>query len=350
MVRHAIDPTRDEPLSGIAGDRRRVSLSLFFPVRPGATAAVAPTVPERRQIKAWLRGNDWPDDEALILADRYGALSGNAVAASEPIDDRLPLVLFSPGGYQSRHHYRLLCEHIASHGYLVAAVSHPYAGLDYFPDLGLLGRHPRWTARGGENHQGRDEFYDAMTEVLVGDLQFVLDSQEGLPAILTRRVIRDAVGLVGHSRGGRPSSRLAVVDRRIAATALLDNLPPSPDRVQGHHGAVMLMRVGDWATDDHWARPGGSPRWTLERLAAARRLIAEHRGPAYDVAISGIGHMSFSDRPLIEPERFRSPRAPDQAFRAVSSLLLAFLDRHLKDAGPAELPRLPGTEIFSNRP
>jgi dienelactone hydrolase len=323
-----VDEARFEPLLGPAV-RRPVAAQLIYPA--AAPARPGPRIPERA---GWFAAaSHWPDKEPYILAELYGSLPAAGAENARPADGRYPLLLFSPGGYQSRHAYEALGRRLAEAGYVVALLSHAFGGLDMFPGHGLVGRHPGRPERtaGQSQHAHLAE----MTDCLAADARFVLDSLLMGPAWLAAIIDPTRIAVLGHSRGGRTVSRAASTDPRIQAALIYDALPPEPERLTGFSQPLLLMRVADPEHDHHWRE--GLSRWPSDRTAAIGPLLAASRDAAYDLAISGIGHMNFSDRAGIEPNRFVSRISAERATRIIVSLTLAFLDRHLRGYTHADL-------------
>lgn len=317
-ILHLVDPARPDPLAG--GGPRQLTAQLFYPAGP-STEPLAPLVPERAEIMRWLSSTRWPDDEARLLAHVYGAGLSHARLGAAPMPmARWPLLLFSPGGYQSRHHYAGLAQELASHGRIVVTMSHPLAGLEFFPGLGMVGRHPAWTLP-QDDPARRAAILEELTACLVADARLVLDTLLDLPMVDQERI-----AIMGHSRGGRTAARLAATDRRIGAAVILDNPPAFGGG--GPPCPFLLLRVAEPELDHHWQRSGPA-RWTRESMASARALVRDSAMPAADIAIRDIGHLNFSDRCLLEPKRFPTRMGAMPAFALISTLIRRFL------AGPA---------------
>jgi sugar (pentulose or hexulose) kinase len=75
-------------------------------------------------------------------------------------------------------------------------------------------------------------------------------------------------------------------------------------------------RVAAWESEpvELIVLPGGGAEqrpedWWRALVAATRRLLARHPGPAIDIAAAGLGGISFADVPgLVEYERFYDPQ------------------------------------------
>ncbi|MEC8051046.1 MAG: alpha/beta hydrolase, partial [Myxococcota bacterium] len=106
----------------------------------------------------------------------------------------LPLVVLSPGFQLNRDFYRSYAEHLASWGFIVATQS--YSG--------------RVSGLFNSNHASIAEDTLALVEALQTD------------TYLNLNINPEAVGLIGHSLGGKISILSAVLDSSIAAVVGLD--------------------------------------------------------------------------------------------------------------------------------
>jgi hypothetical protein len=124
------DPARPEPATRAPGDRRTVVAQLWYPARepPGDTERaqyLGPTQGEARTVAAGLAG--YLGLPAFLLDGaaraRTAAIPGAAVAEG---DERFPVMVFSPGLGGVRTQNTAWAEELASRGYVVAALDHPY--------------------------------------------------------------------------------------------------------------------------------------------------------------------------------------------------------------------------------
>src|SRR5262249_5683883 len=151
-----------------------------------------------------------------------------------------------------------------------------------------------WTApRDVADKSALDAFNEPMTDTLAADARFALDRLSALGASgpFAGALDRLRVAIAGHSRGGKTVSRACTSHRRFGAAIVLDNLPPAAELRRGFAQPLLMLRVDDDSQPEHWARPGRTARWTAEDKAAARLLAGTSPGPAYDVTLTGMGHM-----------------------------------------------------------
>jgi predicted dienelactone hydrolase len=118
-----------------------------------------------------------------------------------------PLIVFShySGGHRRTATY--LCTHLASHGYVVAAMDHSEVVA------------PELARRAGETAEARAARIDAIISSRVPDVQFLLDHVLGGDAHVELDAAR--IGLVGHSFGGWTVLATPEVDSRVRSVVAL---------------------------------------------------------------------------------------------------------------------------------
>ena len=303
---HWVDRTRPEELSADAHDDRQVIASLFYPALRVPDGPPAPYVPELDLLRAGFATDrrEFPRRIADDLALRDCVLTH--AFADRPVDDLetvYPIVLISPGGNVSRHSHTALAQELASNGWIVAVMSHAYSGLDVFPEGGHV--------------MSADLTDEQLTSMLAADAIFTLDRLAELTendphARFTGRLDTTRVGIVGHSRGGSTVGRACSSDERFDACVIFDNIGPEPETGTGLGKPQLTIR-----------QP-----WPEGRAGRLTDFLGRNRTVAYDAVVDGTIHMSFTDLPIIDPERNEGDIAPVRAHAIVSALTLAFLDEY----------------------
>jgi len=249
------------------------------------------------------------------------------------------VLIFSPGRGGFRQHNTLQVEELVSHGYVVAAIDHPYAAAGVvFPD----GRRAAFDPRMADG-----AFVDGMVGYLTQDALFTLRQLATLDQadpsdILTGRLDLQRAGIFGVSLGGEVGAEACRLEPRLRACLAMDVWMP-PSVVQGGLKQPTMfitrdaasMRLEGWSEVDV-DRTQDTLRATFERLSA--------RG--YLVRVPGMFHADFSDAALLSPLTswlgLTGPIDAHRAQRIVGAYSLAFFDRHLKGRpaalldGPAE--------------
>ena len=142
LTRHWVDHDRREIFAGPDGGPRELMVQVWYPARAGATSPRAPYVDDARTLERL----------ALLMGLPRRAFEGlasvltHAVRDAPVADDGLayPVLLFSHGRCGVREHNTFQVEELASHGYVVVTIDHPYAASGVrFPDGRLVEFDPR---------------------------------------------------------------------------------------------------------------------------------------------------------------------------------------------------------------
>ncbi|MDX3526719.1 alpha/beta fold hydrolase, partial [Streptomyces sp. ID05-39B] len=228
------DARRPETFTADPHDRRTVVVQLWYPARksPAGTQRapyLGRTEHEARTVSdALARGVGLPE----FLVDGLPRARTHSVFNAPVADSggRFPVVLFSPGSGGVRTQNTAWAEELASHGYLVAALDHPY---DSAAVVLTDGRtiHSR-TASTGDRDKDSALAAD-WTAVRAADLSFVLTQLDRLgrgeiAGPLTGRLDGGRVAVAGHSMGGAAALQAARRDRRFDAVIDLDGYPHGP--------------------------------------------------------------------------------------------------------------------------
>ncbi|MET8472678.1 hydrolase [Streptomyces sp. NPDC006422] len=265
-----------------------------------------------------------------------------------PLDRRAahPVVLYSPGVLDPRSLGTTLTDDLASRGYVVVAVDHPYdvSAVELPGGRVLTSRLPQ------EFEKAQQEGPDAVTALLrktagvrVDDTRFVLDAVTR--AFATGRLRRAPIGMFGQSAGGFAALQALHDDERLAAAADLDGLLAY---VQDEHHEGGLSTVAAEGVDRPVLLMGsdGNDRTTVPSW---RELWRHSDGWRRDLILRGARHATYTDATSLLPQiadRLDLPRetltewvGTVPALRAVAAqraYLAAFFDRWLR-GGPGKL-------------
>lgn len=272
--------------------------------------------------------------------------------------DSYPLILFSHGILGTKSSNVSTYMELASNGYVVCAIDHPYNSLFTVDDNGH---------RAIINNTYLQEYmnvskgiYDEETSIRleqkwiswrVADINFVLDTilaktKEADSGKVYQMIDPEKIGLMGHSLGGESSAQVARERNDIAAVVNLDS---------DLAGEYVDYVNGKWTLN---AEPYPTPLLnifsdTLENLMddipdpintiAVKHVIAT-APDAYEIHLAGTNHMSFTDLPLISPFlvnviNVSVPKAGGQAVNPLATiekmndLVLNFFNAYLKGDG-----------------
>lgn len=331
------DPDRDEPATPDDDDRRTVVAQLWYPAAPDAAQAEgAERMPylgrDAHEAGAVAAGIGAQFGVPPFLIGEAVRARGGAVADAAPLDASFPVVLFSPGLAGVRTQATAWAEELASHGYVVVALDHPYDSATVVLDDGTVV--PSQVAPSGDDAQD-DRNAEAWAAVRAADLRFVLDQLERpgtLPRHLDGLPDTSRVALTGHSLGGASALLAATADARVDAVVDVDGFPRgTPAPTQPVLALVAGAGTGSGSGDRAYA-------------AALDDALAASAGPTYRLVVPRAGHLSLTDAALFLPPvpSLLGTIGRADGPRTTAAATLAFLDATLRDgdAPDATLDRL----------
>ena len=312
---HLVDTARHDPRTNRADGRRELMVQLWYPAEragPGCTYRTFAETTLKTQHLARVRTH---------------AALGVPVAT---LPARHPVVLFSPAVNGRRNHNTVQAEELASHGFVVVGIDHPYdTDLVVFPD-GRTARFAGVAVTAEERLQTR-----------VADARFVLDEIERLdradaPGPFTGRFALSRVGIFGHSFGGAVAAELCLTDPRVAAGVNFDGTIYGEAAKRGY-GKPFLFFYEDVpppTADDVASATGAARQELIESMEDdhnIRRGLAEQHGQL--ITVRGTRHVNYCDSPLYSPLwRYArgGPISPARTMEIVNAYLLSFFRRQLK--------------------
>ena len=332
---HRVDTLRSETFTAEPTDHREVFFHIWYPAEPGG-GTLAPYV-----------DNLLPDNEIFrtsytfaaiehVMKTRPHALVGVKVSRAEK---RYPVIVFSHGLNRVSAHYTVFLENLASHGYIIAGVDSPFfSSALKMPDGRII-----------KNESQRNQRPGARVEEAViqaQDLVFVLNELERLNKKdadigLAGRFDLQHIGVFGHSRGGFTAPHACFLDSRFRACLNLDGYPLTPAVMENgiRQPYMHIEEIAPWLQDpptDEELRRANQTREDANRQAREverqrERTFGKMSSGVYLVTVKGAVHNSFSDMPLIAPERFSNVKIDGaRALTITNAYILAFFDRYLR--------------------
>ncbi|MDA2808783.1 alpha/beta hydrolase family protein [Nocardiopsis suaedae] len=355
-----VDESRGHPwVEG--SERRELMLSVWYPARKGGVGPRAPYASGAvgDYLLSQVEKVGLSRDAVDIGASRANARLGADVAADA---GSLPVVLYSHGFNQTRYQATAQLEELASQGYVVVAMDHPYESIAVELADGRVVR------SAVPEQMGATEMYREAIGVRQDDARFVLDMLEQaadgagasalgsavegadgageVPPGLAGAMDLSSVGMFGHSAGGFTAAELMVVDDRIDAGADLDGSIGYhvPDEVWGRSNTngsdrPFMIMGGGWSSAGYPHTSRESPDWEMFRAAST--------GPTVEVYLEEGEHMSFIDTQwyLHQLEEGADPSGPawertvdasigtigpERSVAAQRAYLTAFFDEYLR--------------------
>lgn len=347
---HLIDKKRKDPW--VKDRSRELMISIWYPAQQKSKQKAL--YMERNAAKYYDENkiSGLGIDSGLVdLSDT----NTNAWIGAPIVNKKWPVVIFSPGGSVPRNFGTVLVEELASQGYVVVTVDHPYdASVVEFPGGRIVTE--KLPAHSPETIL-------KIIDVRVKDIHFVVDQlasiQKGknpdhqkrkLPSGLHKSLDLTHMGIFGHSAGGATAAQTMYEDHRIDAGIDMDGtmgyMPdyPLPVAQNGLKRPFMLMHAGytkDGKVDSHLTTKDRNSFWK------------NTSGWKLDLAIPKGGHFTFTDSQVLSPqldtkvtvsskvmEKSIGTVAPDQVIAAQRAYITAFFNLHLKDV-PSPLLKSP---------
>ncbi|HEV8411779.1 MAG TPA: hypothetical protein VGQ30_14825 [Gemmatimonadaceae bacterium] len=223
---HWIDSSRTEPFTRGLDTPREVMVYVWYPAASGSTPHAA-YIPDVDKI---VRSIGETPVRAMFGAAFTAVVSGKVVSASlerasfSATVGRAPLLVFSPGFEESVLTYAAQVEDLASHGYIVAGIEHPYdSWATRFPDGRVIPfAQAPWDSAQREPN-GAVAYQLAQIPPRADDIRFVLDRLVRLSATPSRampfaeHIDWTKVGAFGHSLGGVAAASACRSQTRIRA-------------------------------------------------------------------------------------------------------------------------------------
>ncbi len=308
------DASREELGTEASGDHRRVRIVAWYPAVAG-TGEPAAYLEDLDRIAEGLEASGSIgafEAAGLRLIDDPARRNAEVVAATSD----LPVVLLSPGNATNVEFYASLAEELASQGYVVIGIDHPFQSAAV--DLGDL-----VAVYSGDPPLGEAE---RVTVERIGervdDIGFVLErlaaDAAGL-AVLRGSLDLERVALIGHSNGGIAAVE-ACGDARVRACVNIDG----------------QNRAGPFGIGAEPVAPANPFLFITKDAELHPALVEVFEGSgeagsgAYRAIVASAEHDSFSDGPRFRPRVLPGSGTADDVLTVTRGTTLAFLDHVLR--------------------
>ena len=261
-------------------------------------------------------------------------------------DETYPLVVFSHGGLSTENSNESLYRELASHGYVVCSLGHPYHafwtkdedGRVTFVSREYFGEIQREDAKRDKEQSFR--YYQKWMETRTADINFVIDTilaqAVGGAGGVYALVDGARIGVMGHSFGG--AAALAIPRQRddIAAVIALES-PYLYDIVGVENDEFVWadpmypVPVLNIYSDSSWEHLS---QWA--QYARNDEFIFKSPDTVSNLYLPGRGHFSMTDLALVSPLLVRLLEGGDpiqdseEYLQAINKACLLFFDRYLK--------------------
>lgn len=313
------DANRPEIHSHDPNARREIVVDFYYPAAQSNKKYAYQ--PERIEVtkKVKAKYSKIPEfiwNQILSNIESYARPNAPIMNEGQPF----PVIIFSHG-ISSDPYYNVYLEELASHGYIIASVYHPYdVQVVVFPDGRIIELDESF--RTMIEHNDRQKIYEYRAQahkIWLEDLKFVLDKLDQLNAdknsIFYQKLDLNRIGALGHSHGGGVVIDLVKSDDRVKAGIDLDGWTKTANTMQGFTKPFMFLQ------QEHG----------ISELDELYRHMGKN---AYNIKIKGAGHGAFSDFILLKWPLVAffdvTHGDPNKVRQIISKLIQAFFDQHLK--------------------
>lgn len=291
-----VDYSRIDPYDPNGG-LRRLMVSVFYPTMPAEKCRhpeLYPYAPSRTAaaLGKLLEGYGWPKATPYLERVRLGVCPGDRGGRkfggwkNPHMKEDFPVVLFSHGLGTTRLGSSAQAQAVASQGFVVITIDHPYdAVATEFPDGSLVLGRQNWT----------NAELDEDVRVRSQDASFVIDSFKSKKSPLRIHCFNDVkVAMFGHSLGGATSVRTAYDDPQILGALDLDGSPYGFNTSTSSDGNVTFQLPTNMTTpfllftEPPFIDAAGMPT-----------LYASFSGWKRHLALKNSRHLTFMDLPLL---------------------------------------------------
>lgn len=269
----------------------------------------------------------------------------------EKADGKYPLLVFSHGAYGIKASNTSTYTELASHGYVVVSIDHPYHSFytrsedgtvalintDYNREIDNLNKEGFYTRK--EEYSLIQKWMKLRTD----DMNFVIDTilqkVKSDKDPVYQHIDKEKIGVFGHSMGGAASVWLGRERDDIRAVVNID-APFFSELVYNKEMEDFAAKSEAYTTpllniysNDVWEQLDSNSTY------AANKLNNENFKDAYTVHFQGTKHLSLTDLPLFSPflanvlQGGKADIDPYYCIETENELILSFFDHELKGIG-----------------
>jgi predicted dienelactone hydrolase len=310
-----VDSSRPEVLTGNPDDFRNVPVTIWYPAQAGAGTR-APYFPGLDRVAQNLIASG-----EVTQLEVFGL---RFIQSRERLDVPIasntktyPVVIFSPGNGTNIEFYAAIGDELASYGYIVVGINHPYDVAAVALQDGSVAQF----APGPIEIQARQTWVAARVAVRTTDVLFALHELQALNAgndrLFAGRLDLARVAVMGYSLGGITAAEACRANPEFLACLNLDG----------------LQRGGPFSTNNDPTPPDQPFMMITKEAQLPPNFIALFEAipsGSYLVVIHNAKHDSFTDGPLLIPSLLPVPSEADQILALTRIYTLAFLNQTLK--------------------
>lgn len=320
-----VDFNRPELITSNPEDKRNVVVQAWYP-----------TVENAKGVHSdYLDGmNNLPHKIGIIpswVFSNYDRIETNGILNAPVLNEqrKWPVIIFLTGNGASRAFYTSIITGLASHGYIVLALDHPYEAM--FTQLSD-GRIVTNIEKSLKDDPDMSKFMKARLDLRIADIKFVLSQigpVQGSDHLLSY-LDYSQIAIVGHSLGGATAAVAMATDSRIKAAVNIDGTLYGELPESNISKPFLLIESKKDDNDGFKRYENGNEKF----------FHLFQGGYRYEIVQAD--HYSFTDAPLLLglPARLLLGRfldfgkIPEKTHTATVDMTKAFISNVLKDSLP----------------
>lgn len=352
---------------GTGVDFRTLVASLWYPAEVDKCVSCSLNYDHDAQAycrqKLAMIGFDYDEQQKIVSSIKINAQQD---ALFSMIHQSFPLIILSPGFGIPGGLYSGIAQELASHGYIVATLSHPYFAFQVTQNDGSV------ITQNQAPYDSQKKWAKSQ-EILKCDVQFVLDMITGLNErddFFQGKIDLNRVGLMGHSFGGSTTTHLLQGDERFAAGVNMDG-PIFNNQITGVNSKPLMHLLGQ----EMWDLLVSPDRYFFgSKLGLSKELIDiifdgylyflpklhhESSAQSYLILLDGVNHNAFCDLSFLKTIPAVVSSGQDfltgsltgaETMGLTHTLLLQFFDKYLKNRSydlSEKFFHTPGITVYS---
>lgn len=355
MTLHVIDESRPEIYTEEEEDHRELMVTLWYPADSNLHAKEKPYITNLKDFStSLLKQEHLPGFLLNYLSNVHTNVTMNAPVSKK--DGKFPLLLFSHGMGVPTEFYTSILSEVASHGYVIAAIEHPYSTVvTTFPD-------GRVTDLKTSVERFTDEQLSELEKVWARDTDFVLEQLESGKLSndvdsLVFKIDFKSIGCFGHSFGGAVSYLACFSNDRIKAGINLDgSIYSNVPKDSINKKAFLLLTTDDYAASikqnievPDYSELDDKQLLELQKQGITREqyvIIAERakasnlafqsiiNNGGYFISIENTKHYNFTDLPFFSPVLQMTGMVgkidKEKGLEIINNYIVSFYDEKLK--------------------
>lgn len=265
-------------------------------------------------------------------------------------DGTYPLLVFSHGAYGIKTSNNSTYTELASHGYIVVSIDHPYHSFYTRSEDGIVTmissdfrNEVENSNKGVYSNEERYKIIQKWMKLRTDDMNFVIDTiltkAKSANTPIYQHINTEKIGVFGHSMGGAASVWLGRTRDDVSAVVNIDApffselvYNKSADNFEASNKTYTTPLFNIYS-DDVWSQLDSTP------VYVANKLNNKQFEGAYTTHFKGAKHLSLTDLPLFSPilanilQRGKADIDKYYCIETENELILKFFDFELKEVG-----------------